>query len=203
MVNIGFDLDMTLVNSSKAIFESAVEALNDFDLVAPEGLIEQSIGLPLLVTLKNFTKNDLLAKQVFERYQEIYLERGFLRAFGMPNARETVDLIRSQGHRVVIITAKNSDLAHKQLTHCEIKFDELVGSAFSGGKAEAMLKTECVLYVGDHEADFQSARSAGVEFIGILTNPYSNLQHLTDQHMFKTISSFLELVPFIAGKFKD
>lgn len=203
MANIGFDLDMTLVNSSKAIFESAVEALHEFDLVAPEGLIEQSIGLPLLATLKKFTENELLAEQIFERYQEIYLERGFRRAFGMPNARETVDLIRSQGHRVVIITAKNSALAHKQLTHCEIKFDELVGSAFSAGKMEAMLKTKCALYVGDHEADFQSAHAAGVEFIGILTNPYSNLENLAAQHMFKTISSFLELAPLIAGKFKD
>lgn len=187
---MGFDLDMTLVDSSKAILVTTQTVLKGFNVEVSEQVIRHSVGLPIKESFKKWIGDGYL--QAYELYVAHYQSTGYLESQALPGARELLlDLLR-QGIKVVVITAKNQQSAEIQLRHLLIPFSEIVGDAFQGGKTAAIKNTSCLEYVGDHVEDYKAAADAGIHFIGVATNPMQELESESNGsfQVMKTLSDF-------------
>lgn len=196
MLTIGFDLDLTLVDTSKAIVYSAEKALNEIDHNCPSNLIESSIGLPMLETLGSLLKNPKKARHVYERYQEIYFSEGFRLGTPLPGVENTLKFLKEDGSKIAIITAKREKLAVRQLGFCNIEYDILKAGCFGKMKSNAMRECEIALYVGDHLEDFKAAKDAGVLFVGVSFNRFSRLEEFLPSNTI-SIDNLEKLRPII------
>ena len=186
MLTVGFDLDMTLVDSSQAILLTTQKVLKSLDITVEEAVITQSVGLPIRDSFKVWVGDQNV--QAYESYVTHYQSTGYLSADVLPGAKELLLELVGRGIKVVIITAKNKKSAEIQLSHLGIPYSEIVGGAFRESKTEAMLKTGCVEYVGDHIEDYAAAEKAGIHFIGVATNPMQELETVS-QGKFPVIKS--------------
>ena len=174
MQTVGFDLDMTLVDSSQAILLTTQKVLRSFNTEVDEEMIARSVGLPIKESFKEWVGDQYL--QAYESYVDLYQRSGYLNSHALPGAQELLGELVGLGTKVVVITAKNRQSAEIQLRHLAIPYSELVGGAFQEGKTEAMLETGCVEYVGDHIEEYRAASKAGIHFIGVTTNPMQDLE---------------------------
>lgn len=201
MLTIGFDLDMTLIDTSSAIVYSVDKALNEIGYNSPSNLIESSIGLPMLETLESLLKNPEKARNVYERYQEIYFSDGFRLGTLLPGVEKTLKLLNQDGHKIVIVTAKRERLALRQLSFCNIPYDILKAGCFGKMKSKAMLEYSVEAYVGDHLEDFKAAKDAGVFFVGVSFNRFSRLEEFLPSNEL-LIDNFEKLIPLITKLIK-
>lgn len=201
MLTIGFDLDMTLVDTSRAIVYGVEKALNEIGHNSPSNLIESSIGLPMLETLESLLKSPQKALKVYERYQEIYFSEGFRLGTLLPGVEKTLKLLSQDGHKIVIITAKRERLAMRQLSFCNIPYDILKAGCFGKLKSKAMLECSVEIYVGDHLEDFKAAKDAGVNFVGVSFNRFSRLEELLPSNSL-IIDNIEKLTPLITKMVK-
>ncbi len=186
MQTIGFDLDMTLVDSSQAILITAQKVLEALKIEVNEMEIRRSVGLPIIESFKGWVGDDYL--KAYEMYVAYYQSSGYLESKALPGAKELLVELMERNYSVVVITAKNQQSAEIQLRHLSIPYSEMVGNSFGNGKTEAMKKTGCSEYVGDHIEDYRAAAAAGIHFIGVATNPMQELESQS-QGKFSVIKS--------------
>lgn len=196
MVTIAFDLDMTLVDTSKAILWSVKSALAEFNESVSDELIERSIGLPLIQTLESALNSKQKAVEIYERYQEVYQKDGYLLAQQMPGAKATLESLHESGHKIIIITAKKEKLAIQQLQFCDLPFNLIQGSCFRETKTSALLEVKAKFFVGDHIEDYLAAERASVPFIGVNFNQHSTLNDIPEPG-FTIIQNLSELIDLI------
>jgi phosphoglycolate phosphatase len=171
MVTVGFDLDMTLIDSRPGI-KAAFEALSATTGVYVDAdLAITRLGPPLVDELAHwFPAEDIEA--VAETYRHrIYPMHGIAPTLAMPGARESVEAIRRAGGRTVVVTAKYGPNAVRHLEHLDIAADAVVGDLWAEGKGAALIEHGASVYVGDHTGDVRGARRAGALSVGVATGP--------------------------------
>ena len=173
---VGFDLDMTLVDSGAGIAATLRAALADVLGVAPD-LTDQQIrpwiGVPLEDTVLGLVP-DADPVAVADRYRETYAVTGVPLTHLLPGVRETLRTIRDAGGRVLIVSAKAPAGVHEVLEHVglasgELAPDVVVGGLFAEAKGHRLLAEGADVYVGDHPADMAAARVAGATPIAVAT----------------------------------
>ncbi len=169
-LTVGFDLDMTLIDSRPGI-KAAYQALSaetgtsiDVDLVVSR------LGPPLEDELVNWFPAASVAA-VADRYREIYPTYAITGTTALPGARESIEAIRERGGRTLVVTAKYEPNARLHLTHLGIEPDVLVGGLWAEGKALALRKHGAHVYVGDHTGDVRGARTAEALSVAVATGP--------------------------------
>jgi phosphoglycolate phosphatase len=177
---VGFDLDMTLVDSSAGIVATLRAALADV-LGVPSGLtdaqIKPWIGLPLEDTVAGLVPGaDPVA--VADRYRETYAVTGVPLTHLLPGVRETFRAVRAAGGRVLVISAKAQAGVHEVLEHVGLASGELapdlaVGGLFAAAKGHRLRAEGAHVYVGDHTADMAAARVAGATSVAVATGTSS------------------------------
>lgn len=169
---VGFDLDMTLVDSADGIVTSIQHVLVQYGVQAEPGAIRATIGLPLDHVFPTWLPDEpydvLLAA-----YRAHYREHGIPRTLPMPGAREAIEAVRAHGDRVLVVTAKYGAVAGLALEAAGLDADDIVGDLFAEAKGEALLDHGAWAYVGDHPGDVRAARHAGVHAIAVATGPSS------------------------------
>jgi phosphoglycolate phosphatase len=169
---VGFDLDMTLVDSRPGI------AATYRALVAQTGVhvdVEAAVGR-LGPPLEHELALWFPAEQVPEalaRYRALYPRYAIEPSVALPGAAAAVAAVHELGGRVLVVTAKRADLARLHIDHLGLPVDGVAGLAWKDGKARALREAGAVGYVGDHVADMAAARAAGVIGIGVGTGPCS------------------------------
>ncbi|WP_436524522.1 HAD family hydrolase [Actinoplanes sp. HUAS TT8] len=169
---VGFDLDMTLIDSRPGI-RAAYRALTERTGVFVDAdLVVTRLGPPLRTELSHwFPAEDVEA--AVTTYRGLYPEFAIKPSVPTAGAVEALAAVRSAGLRVVVVTSKLGRLARLHLDHLGMRFDELAGDLFAEGKASALVEHGVRWYVGDHVADMTAARTAGVPGIGVATGPCS------------------------------
>jgi phosphoglycolate phosphatase len=169
---IGFDLDMTLVDSRPGI-AAAYRALTartgvyvDADLAASR------LGPPLRAELRHWFPPEEVEAAV-DAYRALYPHHAIAPSGPLPGAAEALAAVRDRGGRTVVITSKIGRLARLHLDHLGLVVDEVVGDRFADGKRAAIAEHGVSAYVGDHVADIAAARAAGVPGVGVPTGPCS------------------------------
>ena len=172
MLTVGFDLDMTLVDSRPGIAATyrLLGALTGVEIDADA--VVARLGPPLEQEIARWYPPEQVTSAV-ERYRTLYPDHAVLPSPALPGAPEALAAVRAAGGRVLVVTAKMPALAELHLRHLGLPFDELYGFAWADGKAAALRSAGATAYVGDHVADMVAARDAGVIGIGVTTGPCS------------------------------
>jgi phosphoglycolate phosphatase len=169
---VGFDLDMTLIDSRPGI-KAAYQALTaQTGVYVDADLAVSRLGPPLRRELSHWFPADRVEEAV-TTYRALYAEHAIEPTVPMPGAREALEAVRALGLRVVIVTSKLGRLAHLHLDHLGLTADEVAGDLFASGKGAALREYGVRWYVGDHEGDMIAARTASVPGIGVATGPCS------------------------------
>ncbi|MBW5252917.1 HAD family hydrolase [Streptomyces sp. P01-B04] len=169
-LTVGFDLDMTLIDSRPGI-AAAFQALSaETGAYIDTDLVVSRLGPPLEQEIAHwFPAADVAA--IAERYREIYPTYAIVPSLAMPGARESVDAIRALGGRTMVVTAKYEPNAKLHLTHLAIEPDVIVGGLWAEAKAEALREHGAGVYVGDHTGDVRGAQAASAVSVGVTTGP--------------------------------
>ena len=168
-LTVGFDLDMTLIDSRpgiKAVYDALVAETGvhiDTDLVVTR------LGPPLDEELSNWFPAERIA-EMGERYRALYPDHAIAPTPAMRGALEAVAAVRAAGGRPVVVTAKYEPNARMHLDHVGIDA-ELRGWLWAEAKAEALVEWGASIYVGDHVGDVRGARKAGALSVAVATGP--------------------------------
>ncbi|MEV5818914.1 HAD family hydrolase [Micromonospora harpali] len=171
-LTVGFDLDMTLVDSRPGI-AAAYRALTARTGVPVDADAAVSrLGPPLRVEIARWFPPEQVESAV-EAYRELYPAYAITPTLPMPGAVEAIEAVHAHGGRVVVVTSKLGRLARLHLDHLGLAVDELAGDLFAEEKATALRAHGATLYVGDHTADMVAAGAAGVPGVAVATGPCS------------------------------
>jgi len=169
-VTVGFDLDMTLIDSRPGI-RSCYRSLSERTGVYIDcDLAVTRLGPPLEDEMANwFPAADIPA--MIELYREMYPTHAIAGTLAMPGAREAVEAVHATGGRAIVVTAKFEANAKLHLKHLGIPADAVVGDLWAEGKAEALREYGADIYVGDHVGDVRGARAADAYSVAVATGP--------------------------------
>jgi phosphoglycolate phosphatase len=168
---IGFDLDMTLIDSRPGIRAVYEELSRQTGVFIDAELAVSRLGPPLTWELQHwFPAEDV--PEMFTRYRAMYQEIAVPLVVSMPGAAEVLAAARELG-RAIVITAKNAANAAHHLEHLGLPHDAVIGDAWREQKAEVLKHQGADTYVGDHVHDMDAARIAGVSGIAVTTGPSS------------------------------
>ncbi|MFE5241012.1 MULTISPECIES: HAD family hydrolase [unclassified Streptomyces] len=169
-LTVGFDLDMTLIDSRPGI-KAAYEVLAaETGVYIDTDLVVSRLGPPLEEEMAHWFPADAVA-EASDRYRAIYPETAITPTTALPGARESVAAVQALGGRAMVVTAKYEPNAKLHLAHLGIEADVLIGGLWAEGKAEALLEHGARIYVGDHTGDVRGAHAANALSVGVTTGP--------------------------------
>ncbi|MGW7466370.1 HAD family hydrolase [Streptomyces xantholiticus] len=167
---VGFDLDMTLIDSRPGI-HAAYRALSaETGVWIDADLAVTRLGPPLEQELAHWFPDGQI-QEMGDRYREIYPVHAIGPTSAMPGAREAVAAVQELGGRAIVVTAKHEPNAVLHLAHLGIAPDETIGRLWAEAKAEALREHGASVYVGDHLGDVRGARVAGALSVAVPTGP--------------------------------
>jgi phosphoglycolate phosphatase len=167
---VGFDLDMTLIDSRPGVVAS-FDALNAELGTAIDG---RAIAARLGPTLESEMAAYFPAEEVdpvCDRYRAIYAELGPPGSSLLPGASDAFAAVRARGGVTLVVTAKFGPNAHRCLAHVGLEADHVVGWRHGPQKAETLREHGAAVYVGDTVPDVDAARAAGAVALGVATGP--------------------------------
>ncbi|WNI16001.1 HAD family hydrolase [Actinacidiphila sp. ITFR-21] len=168
-LTVGFDLDMTLIDSRpgiKAVYDRLTVETGVF---IDSALAVTRLGPPLDVELAHWFPAERIAA-VGNRYRTLYADHAIAPTPAMRGAVEAVGTVRAAGGRAVVVTAKYESNARLHLAHVGIDA-EVRGDLWAEAKAAALLEYGAAVYVGDHVGDVRGARAAGALSVAVATGP--------------------------------
>ncbi len=169
---VGFDLDMTLIDSRPGI-RAVYHALSaQTGVFVDADLATSRLGPPLRTELTQWFPADQVEPAV-TAFRALYPDYAITGSLPTAGAIEALAAVRALGLRVVVVTSKLGRLAQLHLEHLELSVDVVAGDLFAEGKATALTEHNVRWYVGDHVADMLAARTAGIPGIGVTTGPCS------------------------------
>lgn len=171
MLTVGFDLDMTLVDSRPGIRASMAALTQETGVAIDVEVVIDRLGPKLEWELAQWFPAEQIA-HACKRYRAHYWEHcvggGTIL---LPGARAALDAVRARDGRVVVVTAKSESLAHRCLKTVGLKVDVVVGHVYGDEKRDALREHGATIYVGDTVTDVQSALDASATAVGVTTGP--------------------------------
>jgi phosphoglycolate phosphatase len=155
---VGFDLDMTLVDS-RPVSRRALESMAadcDLDIDA----LMARYGLPLDAWLPAGADH-----ATFRLLQA----QGLTLAEPMPGAVAAVAAVRRSGDRVVVVTASQAAIVADMLDAVGLRVDAVHTAVWAMAKAQPLRRERCWAFVGDHAGDMDAARAAEAIAVGVAT----------------------------------
>lgn len=171
VIAVGFDLDLTLADTRKGIAATFAALSEKTGVSIDAATVISRLGPPLETELAYWFP----AGQVLEAaamYRAFYGDIAVPATVPMPGAVEAVEAIRSRGGRVIVVTAKSQGHAEATVRALGLDVDRVAGSLFGADKGTALRAFAADAYVGDHLADVDAARAAGVRSVAVATGPY-------------------------------
>jgi pyrophosphatase PpaX len=201
-----FDMDGTLIDSSKAILSSVKEAARITGLRIPRDKeIKGVTHLPSYLSFKvlypnkepaNF--NSVFLSLMRSKFKNMIIE--------LPKAKVTLESMREKGMEIGIVTTKDRISAEEMIRNFHFPYDVLLtaeGTEKTRPDPEPLLKAIKILkssasqtfYCGDTPQDIIQGRRAGVKTIGLTTGLYSKdeLEKEKPDFIFDKIEGVLSL----------
>ena len=170
---VGFDVDLTLVDTRERIVSSAVAGFADLGVVVTATQIEPHLGIPLAGKVAALAP-DLSVEEFVDRYRYHYHLPTAARSPAMPGARDAVSAVHDAGDRVVVVSAKVDWMARAAVEEAGLGelVDTVHGSLFGADKAIALRAERAWVYVGDHPADVAAAHAAAAHAVAVGTGAH-------------------------------
>ncbi|MFC9927247.1 HAD family hydrolase [Streptomyces sp. NPDC127190] len=169
-LTVGFDLDMTLIDSRPGIRACYLALSERTGTYIDADLVVTRLGPPLADEMANWFPAEQVAA-MSDLYREMYPSYAIAATPAMAGAREAIAAVREAGGRTMVVTAKYEPNAKLHLTHLALEPDVVVGDLWAEQKAEALREYGADVYVGDHTGDVRGARAAGALSVAVATGP--------------------------------
>jgi len=168
---VGFDLDMTLIDSQRAILASFAGVAADTGVTIDQEAVLSRLGIKLQTELAHwFPPGEIDAAVLI--YRAHYLRLIAPCTTQLPGAAEALAAVRASGARAVVITAKAELSARLSMDAVGLSADEIVADAHGPEKAAVLSLLGAAAYVGDTPADMAAAVTAGVHPVGVATGSF-------------------------------
>ncbi len=168
MLTIGFDLDLTLIDTRPG-FRATLDALaEELGVRLPAEEMTRRLGPPLDHLLGPYLPAALVPGAV-ARFRELYVEHAVASVPVLPGAHEALAAVRRLGGRVLLVTGKFQANAELHVAHLDLDVDVVEGEVWGPGKAAVLRREHAAAYVGDHVHDVAGALAAGVLSVSVLT----------------------------------
>ncbi|WP_190140491.1 HAD family hydrolase [Streptomyces longispororuber] len=169
-LTVGFDLDMTLIDSRPGIRACYVALSERTGRYVDADLAITRLGPPLEQELAHWFPADEVVATA-NLYREMYPTYAIAATPALAGAREAVAAVRAAGGRAIVVTAKYEPNAQLHVDHLGIPADAVVGDLWAERKAQALRAHGASVYVGDHTGDVRGARTAGALSVAVATGP--------------------------------
>jgi phosphoglycolate phosphatase len=169
-LTVGFDLDMTLIDSRSGVALAIDTVAAEFDVPLQGTALAQQLGPPLGMLLADSGAPAELIPAMVARYRELY-PTVVPRIPALPGADAALAAVAARGGRILIVTGKHEPLARLHVVELGWHVDHLAGNLWSAGKAGVLREQRADLFVGDHAGDMRGAQAAGVFAVGVTTGP--------------------------------
>ncbi len=169
---VGFDLDMTLIDSQDAILGSFAGLAADTGVAIDPAGVRSRLGIKLQDELAHwFPPGEI--DEAIRIYRVHYLTLLAPLTRVLPGAAQALTAVRAAGARAVVITAKAERAARLSLESVGLVPDELVPDAHGPEKAVVLKEIGATVYVGDTPADMAAAVAARARAVGVATGSFS------------------------------
>lgn len=165
---VGFDLDMTLIDSRPGIAAVLVALAAELGVTLPVEEMTRRLGPPLDLMLEPHLARDAVGPAV-DRFRELYPELAVSGALALPGAAQALAAVRAHAGRVVVVTGKHTPNARLHVEHLALDVDLVEGRVWGVGKAEVLRREGVSVYVGDHVHDVEGALAAGATSVSVLS----------------------------------
>lgn len=181
---IFFDFDGTLVNTINGTRESAIYALNHFNISVSdaENIGKIFCGPPLKETFKKYNVNDEDIEEAINLYRK-YQSENTIECNELYNGiQEMLNILKKKGKKLIIVTAKLEQTAIKILKYLDIfKYFDMVAGATAD--SSRITKREIMKYainniepvdltksimIGDRVSDIKAGIENNMDTIGVL-----------------------------------
>jgi phosphoglycolate phosphatase-like HAD superfamily hydrolase len=167
-LTVGFDLDMTLIDTAPG-FRQVLRTLgNELRVDFPVEEMTAALGPPLEMMLAPHLPAEDVAS-AGDRFRALYPDHAIEPVPLLPGAREALAAVHERAGRVVVVTGKYAPNAQLHLDHLGLEVDVLEGWVWGAGKAAALRREGASAYVGDHVHDVEGALAAGVVSVSVLS----------------------------------
>ena len=170
---VGFDLDMTLVDSAAGIAATVRAALAEVGRTVTDAEVWPHVGVPLEATLDAVAPGVDTAA-VTRRYRELYAEVGIPPITPLAGAAAALAAVRALGGRVLVVSAKVTPAVESVLVHTGLSgaVDLVAGGRFAAAKGDLLAAEGADVYVGDHPGDVTAARAGRAVAVAVATGPH-------------------------------
>jgi uncharacterized protein len=170
-LSVGFDLDMTLVDSRDGIVATVGTVLAELGVPITDDQVWSGIGTPLEQMFAPYLPLEQIPGAV-ERYRELYPTTGVPGISLLPGAAEAFAAVRALHGRVVVVSTKVEAAVRLVLDHVGLSAEVVVGGLYGPDKGLALAEHGVSVYVGDHLGDVAGARAAGAASVAVTTGPH-------------------------------
>jgi phosphoglycolate phosphatase len=169
---VGFDLDMTLIDSRRAILVSFAAVAAATGVPIDTEAVDRRLGIKLEDELAYWFPADRIDDAI-RVYREHYVRLAGELTTVMPGAHESLAAVRAAGARVLVVTAKIESSAWLSLDGVGLRPDSLFADAHGPEKAAVLSAEGAAVYVGDTPADMAAALAAGAHPVGVATGSFT------------------------------
>jgi phosphoglycolate phosphatase-like HAD superfamily hydrolase len=190
---IGFDFDQTLADSKLGITSCLEAVCQKYGLKEKENEIEalSTSGLTLEAILEQLFKTSEIGIQKKD-FLRIYPELGVRGTKLLPGARELLDYVRSEGHHLVLISAKTQINLQLSVDALGVKFDKVFGGVGGSDKSSVITQNGVEVYIGDQISDVVAANLANVKAVLISDSPIAVDKGRYPHFHFRTLKDLQE-----------
>jgi uncharacterized protein len=165
---VGFDLDMTLIDTVPGFAATLVALGDELGVEFPIEEMTSRLGPPLDHLLREHLTEDAITP-AGDRFRALYPDHAIAPTLVLPGAHDAIAAVRREHGRVVLVTGKFAPNAQLHVDHLGLDVDHLEGWVWGLGKADVLRKEGASIYVGDHVHDVEGALAAGVISVSVLT----------------------------------
>jgi phosphoglycolate phosphatase-like HAD superfamily hydrolase len=169
---VGFDLDMTLIDSRRAILASFAGVAADTGVAIDPVGVTSRLGIKLEAELAYWFPPTEITGAV-RLYRGHYLRLAGPLTSVLPGAAGALAAVRAAGARAVVITAKYELTARLSLEGVGLSADELFADAHGPEKGAVLKAIGAGAYIGDTPADMAAAAMAGARAVGVATGSFT------------------------------
>lgn len=168
---VGFDLDMTLVDSRPAVMAAFEELARETGTVIDLAAVDGRLGIKLEDEVGYWypAEEQTAALAIYRRH---YVRLAAAHTAVLPGAQEALAAVRAAGDRAVIITAKHPISVGPSLVAAGLTADEVFTHVHGPEKAAVLRRLAATAYVGDSPPDMAAAVAAGVRAVGVSTGSF-------------------------------
>jgi phosphoglycolate phosphatase len=168
---VGFDLDMTLVDSRPGILATLAALSEETGVTIDGALVVSRLGPTLETEMAEWYPEERVPA-VCDRFRELYTEFGVPGCDLLPGANDAVAAVRDAGGRTIVITAKYEPNAVRCVEHVGLEVDHVIGWRWGPDKALTLTEYGASAYVGDTPTDVAAAHAAGAVGVAVPTGPH-------------------------------